>query len=127
MAVNRVILFGNVGKNPEVKTFENGNKVVSFTVATSEIWTDKDGERKEQTEWHNISVFGKTADFVEKYVEKGARVFIEGKLRTRSFTTQSGEKRFITEILCQSIQLLDKKKSDNASQEYNQPQEDFPF
>lgn len=130
MSINKVILLGNVGKQPEIKTFENGNRVARFTLATSERYKDRNGEQMETTEWHNITVLGNTVGIVEKYVTKGRQVFVEGKIRTRSWETQSGEKRYSTEIVCQSLQLVGKAPSDSDNNNYDHPEEgdgDLPF
>lgn len=124
MAINKAILLGNVGKTPEIRTFDNGNKVASFSVATTEKWIDRDGEKKEYTEWHNVSVMGKTAEFVEKYVKKGAQVLVEGKIRTRSYTNTNGEKRFVTEVVSQSLQLIGGKKDDSPKNDFDDSFED---
>jgi len=100
-SVNKVILVGNLGKDPEIRTLPSGEKVVNFSVATSETWNDRaSGERKERTEWHRIVVFNeRIADVVEKYVKKGAKVYIEGALQTRKWTDQSGQEKYSTEIV----------------------------
>ena len=99
-SVNKVILVGNVGKDPEVKTFQNGGKIVEFSVATSERWNDKQsGEKKEKTEWHRVVVSGENlARVAENYIRKGSKVCVEGKLQTREWQDQAGQKRFTTEI-----------------------------
>jgi single-strand DNA-binding protein len=100
-SVNKVILVGNVGKDPEVKTFPSGGKIVEFSVATSERWNDKQtGEKKEKTEWHRVSVKNEAlARVAENYVRKGSKVYIEGKLETREWQDQSGQKRYTTEVV----------------------------
>jgi single-strand DNA-binding protein len=100
-SVNKVILVGNVGKDPEVKTFPNGGKIVEFSVATSERWTDKQsGEKKEKTEWHRVAVRNEAlARVAENYVKKGTKVYLEGQLQTREWTDQSGQKRYTTEVV----------------------------
>lgn len=112
-SLNRAMLIGRVGKDVEVRTTDN-SKVASFTLATSERFKDRNGEVKEQTEWHNIVVWGKLADVCEKYVQKGSTLYVEGKLRTRSWDDKDGNKRYITEILASAIQLLDKKENSSA-------------
>ena len=99
-SVNKVILVGNVGKDPEVKTFQNGGKIVEFSIATSERWNDKQsGEKKEKTEWHRVVVSGENlARVAENYIRKGSKVCVEGKLQTREWQDQAGQKRFTTEI-----------------------------
>ena len=100
-SVNKVILVGNVGRDPEVRTTQDGNKVVNFSIATSERWNDRaSGERKERTEWHRIVVFNENiANVVEKYVRKGTPVYVEGQLQTRKYTDQSGVEKYTTEIV----------------------------
>jgi len=106
--VNKVILVGNLGKDPEVRTLENGRKVANFSLATSEAYKDKNGERVERTEWHNIVFWGPIAEVIERYVKKGSKIFVEGKLRTRSYE-QDGVKKYITEIDGQNMTMLDSK------------------
>ncbi len=100
-SVNKVILVGNVGRDPEVRSLQDGTKVVNFSIATSERWNDKaSGERKEKTEWHRVVVFNdRTADVVEKYVRKGTSVYVEGQLQTRKWTDPSGVEKFTTEVV----------------------------
>lgn len=108
MSINKVILIGNVGKEPEVKTTESGKKVAKITIATTEKFKTASGEVKENTEWHNIVFWGTLSDVIEKYVKKGSMLYIEGKITSRSYES-GGEKKYITEIVGNSIQLLDKK------------------
>ena len=100
-SVNKVILIGNLGKDPESRSFQNGGKVVSFTLATSESWKDKSsGDRKDKTEWHNISVFNENAaNFAERYLKKGAKVYVEGQLETRKWQDKDGNDRYTTEVV----------------------------
>lgn len=111
--INQVQLIGAVGNDPEVRTFQGGAKVASFRLATTERYKDRDGNQKEQTEWHNITAWNGKADFVEKYVKKGNNLFISGKLTTRQWTDQSGNKRYTTEVVADNIQILDRKPKDN--------------
>jgi len=105
--VNKVILIGNLGRDPEVRTTPNGQTVASFTLATSRRWKDKDGNRQEQTEWHNIVVWGRQAETAGQYLTKGKQVFVEGRLQTRSWEDRtSGEKRYKTEVVCENFQML---------------------
>ena len=112
-SVNKVILVGNLGKDPESRSFANGGKVVSFSVATSENWKDKgSGERKEKTEWHNVSIFSEgLAGIAEKYLKKGSKVYLEGQLETRKWQDQSGNDRYSTDVVLRqfnsSMVLLD--------------------
>ena len=111
--LNSVNLIGAVGNDPEVRTLQGGAKVASFRLATTERYKDRDGNQKEQTEWHNITVWNGKADFVEKYVKKGNNLFISGKLSTRQWTDQSGNKRYSTEVVADNIQMLDRKPKEN--------------
>ena len=112
--INKVIIVGNLGKDPEVRTFANGGKVCNFSVATSESWKDKQtGERKEKTEWHNISIYNEgLAGVAEKYLRKGSKVYLEGKLQTRKWQDQSGNDRYSTDVVLQGfdskMEMLDK-------------------
>lgn len=114
MSVNKVILIGNVGRDPEVRSFPNGGKVCNLSVATSETWKDKaSGERKEKTEWHTVAIFAEHAvRYAEQYLRKGSRVYVEGKLETRKWTDQSGADRYTTEVVIRpyggELQGLDK-------------------
>jgi single-strand DNA-binding protein len=100
-SVNKVILVGNLGRDPEVRTFQNGGKVCNLSIATSETWKDKaTGERKEKTEWHRVAIFNeRLADVAEKYLKKGAKVYIEGQLETRKWTDNEGKERYSTEVV----------------------------
>ena len=102
-SVNKVILIGNLGRDPEIRTTQDGVKIANFSVATSETWRDKNsGERKERTEWHRVVIFNeRLVDVVEKYLKKGAKVYIEGALQTRKWTDNSGAERYTTEVVLQ--------------------------
>ena len=106
-SVNKVILIGNLGKDPEVRRLENGGVVASFPIATSETYTDRTkGERRDNTDWHNIVVWRGLAEVVEKYVRKGQKVYVEGKLKTRSWTDQTGNTRYTTEVIADELTIL---------------------
>jgi len=109
--VNRVILVGTLGKDPETKTFPNGGSLTQFSIATNESWTDKNtGERKEQTEWHRIVISNsRLGEIAQQYLRKGSKVNIKGSLRTRQWTDQSGQERYVTEIRGEQMQMLDDK------------------
>lgn len=109
MSLNKVMLIGNVGKDPEVRHLESGVATASFTLATTERYKDKSGENREQTEWHNIVCWRALADIVEKYVKKGSQLYIEGKIRSRSYTDRDGNTRYITEIIADTLQMLGRK------------------
>lgn len=98
-SINKVILVGNVGKDPEVRDFGDGQKVVRLSLATSERWKDKSGQRQEKTEWHNVSIYGALADIAERYVTKGSRLYLEGKLQTRKYQAKDGSDRYATDIV----------------------------
>lgn len=100
-SVNKVILVGNLGKDPEARSFQNGGKVVNFTLATSETWNDRgSGERREKTEWHNIVIRNeKLGEIAERYLRKGAKVYIEGSIQSRKYTDQAGAEKYITEVV----------------------------
>jgi len=106
--VNKVIIIGNLGADPERREFNNGGGVTSISVATSEQWTDKvSGEKKEATEWHRISLFNRLGEVAAQYLRKGSKVYIEGSLRTRKYQDQNGQERYITEIRADQMQMLD--------------------
>jgi single-strand DNA-binding protein len=116
MSVNKVILIGNVGKNPEVRYFDNGGAVANFSLATTERgYTAANGTQvPDRTEWHNIVMWRSLAEIAEKYVKKGSKIYIEGKIRTRSYDDANGNKRYVTEIWGDSMELLDKKESSDG-------------
>jgi single-strand DNA-binding protein len=116
--VNKVILIGNVGRDPEVRYLDNETAVASFSLATSESYKDKNGEWQSKTEWHNIVAWRNTAKYVESKLKKGIQVFIEGKLTTRSWDDKEGNKRYTTEVVASSIRLLGKKE-DNGGVDYS--------
>ncbi len=108
--VNKVILIGNLGKDPEVRYFPSGDAVANATIATTEGWKDKQtGEQKEATEWHNVVFPGKLGEIAGKYLKKGSKVYVEGSLRTRKWTDKEGKDRYTTEIRVQDMQMLDGK------------------
>lgn len=126
-SVNKVILVGNLGKDPEVRKMPNGDSVCNLTVATSENWTDKNtGERKEKTEWHRVSMFGKLAEIAERYLKKGSKVYLEGQLQTRKWQDQSGNDKYSTEVVLRgfggSMVMLDGKgdRQEGGGQNTNQ-------
>lgn len=123
--VNKVILVGTLGKDPETKTFENGGSLTQFSIATSESWIDKNsGERKEQTEWHNIVLQNKLGEIAQQYLRKGSKVYIEGSLNTRKWTDQNGQERYTTQIKGQQMQMLDSANGNNQQQ--SQPPQQQP-
>ena len=129
MSLNKVMLIGNVGKDPEVRYLDGngqngqGNKVATFPLATTERYRDRNGESKENTEWHNIVAFRQPADVIERFVKKGTQLYIEGKLRTRSYNDATGNKKYTTEILVDNLQLLGKREGDQGGYPAPQPQQ----
>jgi single-strand DNA-binding protein len=118
MSINKVILVGNVGKDPDIRHLDNNVSVANFTLATSESYTNKNGERITNTEWHNIVAWRGLAEVCEKYVQKGKQLYIEGKIRTRSYE-QDGVKKYMTEIYADTLQMLGRKddfQNDSASE-----------
>ena len=130
-SVNKVILIGNLGKDPEVRHLESGVGVANFSLATSETYKDrKTGERVSQTEWHNVVLWRGLADVAEKYLKKGDKIYIEGKLRTRSWQDQQGNNRYTTEIIADNMTMLgkatDRNTVDSESSNTPQPKENTP-
>ena len=112
--VNKVILLGNVGAEPEVRILDGGVKCARIRIATTERYTDQNGNKQEQTEWHNVTLWGGLADVADKYVHKGSQVYIEGKIRTREYE-HNGEKRYATEIMANNMKLLGRPKDANEA------------
>ncbi|MGE5942739.1 MAG: single-stranded DNA-binding protein [Flavobacteriales bacterium] len=105
---NKVQLIGNLGNDPEIINLESGKRLAKFTIATNETYKNNKGEKVTDTQWHNVVAWGKTAEIIEKYVTKGKEVAIEGKLTSRSYETKEGEKRYITEVVCNELLMLGK-------------------
>ena len=121
--INKVIVLGNLGKDPEVRYMPSGGQVTNITVATSESWKDKDtGEQKEVTEWHRIVFFNRLAEIAGQYLKKGSQVYIEGALKTRKWQGQDGQDRYTTEIVASDMQMLDSRGGDQEAQG-----DDIPF
>lgn len=126
-SVNKVILIGNLGRDPEVRTFQNGGKVCNLRIATSENWRDKQsGERKERTEWHSVAILNENlAKVAEQYLRKGSKVYVEGQLETRKWQDQSGQERYTTEIVLRpfrgELTLLDGRDGGDAHEHINMP------
>jgi single-strand DNA-binding protein len=106
MSVNKVILVGHLGQNPELKYTPSGQAVTNLSIATNESWTGKDGQKQEKTEWHRLVLFGKLAELAGQYLQKGRQVYIEGKLQTRSWQDKDGQTRYTTEVVGQTMQFL---------------------
>ena len=109
MSVNKAILIGNLGKDPELKYTQSGKAVASFSLATTERWTSQDGQKQEQTVWHNIVAWGRTGELAKEYLAKGRQVYIEGRINNRSYDDKEGNKKYITEVVANQILILDKK------------------
>ncbi|NLX40302.1 MAG: single-stranded DNA-binding protein [Bacteroidales bacterium] len=109
MALNKVLLIGNVGRDPEIRHLEGGASVASFSLATTERYKDRNGETREITEWHNIVAWRQLADLASRFIKKGSQIYVEGRIRSRSWDDANGQKRYITEILADSIQLLGRR------------------
>ena len=118
--VNKVILVGNVGNDPEVRYMPNGNAVANVSVATSDSWKDKNtGDQQERTEWHRVVFFNRLAEIVEQYIKKGSKLYLEGRLQTRSWE-QDGVKRYSTEIVASEMQMLDSRGSAGSAQDFGE-------
>lgn len=126
MSVNKVILVGNLGKDPEVRYTGSGKTVCKFPIATSEQWTD-DGGKQERTEWHNIVVWGQQGETCGKYLAKGRQVFIEGSIRSHSYDDKDGNKRWATEIVAQRVRFLGGKPTDDATEPPPADDDDIPL
>jgi single-strand DNA-binding protein len=115
MSVNKVILLGRLGQDPELKYTPGGSAVCNFSLATTESWTDKSGQKQEKTEWHRVVVWGKLAELCNQYLAKGRQAFLEGRLQTRSWDDKDGNKRYTTEILASTVQFGAAQASNNQS------------
>ena len=139
--LNKVQLLGRLGKDPEFHTFNSGDKIARFSLATSEFWKDRNtGEKKSKTEWHNVLIQGPAVGIVEKYVRKGNLLYVEGKLTTREWETKEGEKKYTTEVVCREVQLMPNERASSgnvqspqaaatapAETDYEDDDRDFPF
>jgi len=131
--VNRVILVGNLGKDPEVRTLENGTKVANFSLATSDSYKDKSGQRVKKTEWHNIVVWRGLVDVVENYLRKGNMVYIEGKIQNMFYDDNDGNKRYISEVVVDNLTMLgtaqhkDEIPAKHETPTYDSEKDDLPF
>lgn len=139
--INKVFLIGRLGKDPVIKHFDNGGAIAEFTVATDDSYKDKQGNKVEQTDWHNVKIISsKLAEVAEKYLRKGSLVHIEGKIKTRSYDDKDGNKRYVTEVVVEGFKMLDKKDAnsgggsfaantatDSGSTGASSPDDDLPF
>ncbi|MBQ1767417.1 MAG: single-stranded DNA-binding protein, partial [Aquincola sp.] len=119
MTVNRVLLIGNLGRDPELKYFDDGSAVCNFSIATSRTWKNRDGEKQEETEWHRIAVFAKLAEVCGEYLKKGRTVYIEGRLRTRQYE-KDGVTHYTTEIVAEEVKFLGGRRDDEGGDDGGQ-------
>lgn len=134
-SVNKVIVLGNLGKDPEVRHLPNGDAVCNFSLATTESWKDKDGNKQDKTEWHNVVIFRKLAEIAGKYLKKGRPVYIEGRLQTRKWQDKEGKDRYTTEIVADQMQMLGSrdeakevtKTSEAPKTNFDDMADDIPF
>jgi len=113
--LNKVTLIGRLGQDPEIRYTQSGNAVANATIATNDYWTDKQGEKQERTEWHSLVLWGKLADLAQSYLKKGSQVYVEGRLQTRDWEDQQGQKHYKTEVVVTTMQFLDSRISDSES------------
>lgn len=122
--VNKVILIGNLGQDPEIRYMPNGKAVANLSIATSESWNDQQGQKQEKTEWHRITAYDKLAEIIGEYVKKGSKIYVEGKLQTRKWQDQQGQDRYTTEVIINQMQMLDgKRDGGNGGQQQQQQQQ----
>lgn len=144
-SVNKVILVGNLGRDPEVRYMPSGDAIANISVATTDNWKDKNGEKQERTEWHRVAFFGKLAEIVGEYLKKGSQVYVEGRLQTRKWTDKEGHDKYTTEIVADRMQMLGSRGGGSApsqseesppprqsgppaaSSEFNDLDDDIPF
>jgi single-strand DNA-binding protein len=121
-SVNKVILIGNLGKDPEMRYMPSGEAIANFSVATSEAWTDKaSGDKKEATEWHRVVFFGRTAEVVGQYVKKGSKIYVEGRLQTRKWQDKEGQDRYTTEVRGDVMRMLDRRGESSGPMDHEPP------
>ena len=127
-SINKVILVGNLGRDPEVRYTQNGNAVANINLATNEVWNDKSGQRQERTEWHRIVVWGKQAEIAKEYLSKGRQIYVEGSLQTRQWEDKDGQKRYTTEIRCQRFVMLGGRGGEGRSESVggSEPEPEMP-
>lgn len=124
--VNKVILIGNLGQDPESRVMQNGNAVTTLSIATSESWTDKaTNQKQERTEWHRVVLFNRLGEVAAQYLKKGSKVYIEGSLRTRKWQDQSGVEKYTTEIVASNMQMLDSRQQDGGQYQQAPPQQNY--
>ena len=117
--LNKVMLIGRLGQDPEIRYTQSGSAVANVSIATNDYWTDKQGGKQERTEWHSLVLWGKLADLAQSYLKKGSQVYVEGRLQTRDWEDQQGQKHYKTEVVVTTMQFLDSKMSDSSNTEYS--------
>lgn len=122
--VNKVILVGNLGNDPEVRYMPNGKAVANLSLATSESWKDQQGQLQERAEWHRLTMYDRLGEIAGEYLKKGSKIYVEGKLQTRKWQDQQGQDRYTTEVICSEMQILD-SKTDNATPQQSAPQQGY--
>ena len=128
MSLNKVLLIGRLGQNPEVRTTKEGKSVVNFSLATDEKWNDRNGEKQSRTEWHRITLWDKQAEIASQYLTKGSLVYVEGKIQTKDWVNKEGQKQTSHEIVASNFRMLgDTKKAETEAQESEVTSEDIPF
>ena len=125
-SVNKVILIGHLGKDPEMRYSQSGATITTFSIATNESWSNREGQREERTEWHRIVVFGKLAEICGQYLKKGKQVYIEGRLQTRSWDDRDGNKRYTTEVVATNMTMLG-RTGETSSEDYAPPIQESDF
>lgn len=116
MSVNKAILIGRLGKDPEIRYSPNGEAIAGVSLATTEVWKDKQGQKQERTEWHNLTFFGRSAEVAGQYLKKGSQIYVEGRIRTEKYTDKQGVERYSTKIMVDSMQMLDSKSGGGNAQ-----------
>ncbi len=122
-SINKAILIGHLGKDPEVRQLQNGDAVANITLATTETWKDKSGAKQERTEWHRATFYGRTAEIVGQYLKKGSQIYVEGRLQTRKWTDKNGIERYTTEIIAKEMRMLDSAKNEDSAPEEKKTEE----
>lgn len=125
-SINKVILIGNLGRDPEVRYMPSGDAIANISVATTDTWKDKSGEKQESTEWHRVVFFGKTAEICGQYLKKGSPIYVEGSLRTRKYQDKDGQDKYITEIRGDRMQMLGGRGAGGGTADYEAPSESAP-
>lgn len=122
-SVNKVILIGNLGKNPETRYLNNRDAVANITIATTDTWKDKNGEKQDKTEWHRVTFYKKLAEIAGEYLKKGSSVYIEGRLETKKWTDKNGIERYTTDIVANEMKMLGSKKTDSSQEQSNESEQ----